>query len=229
MAVHESDTRLLLELGGAYLAIVLVLAIGKFVLRIYQSWISESAIRYNREQLSKIHECRSSAGGGQGQGRAVSVIGPEIDKLGGFVGEGLAQPCVNLGILFAIGGYMIVVEPLVAVFSLPFLVPQLIAVPLLQRTINRLVEKRVLLMRNLSDSVADLPQECGDLAESGLPAQFDRIYGNRMRTFVLKFALKGLINLLNGLAPLSALVFGGLLVIQGQTSIGIVVAFVSGF
>ena len=46
---------------------------------------------------------------------------------------------------------------------------------------------------------------------------------------LIKFAMKGFVNLLNALAPLSALVFGGYLVIQGETTIGVVVAFISGF
>mgnify|MGYP003403376523 CR=1 FL=1 len=38
-----------------------------------------------------------------------------------------------------------------------------------------------------------------------------------------------MVNFFNGLAPVAALVIGGYLVITGQTSIGVVVAFISGF
>jgi ABC-type bacteriocin/lantibiotic exporter with double-glycine peptidase domain len=37
------------------------------------------------------------------------------------------------------------------------------------------------------------------------------------------------VNLLNGLAPLSVLLVGGVMVIEGETTIGVVVAFISGF
>lgn len=225
----EADLRLLLVLGAAYLGVLVVQAATKYGLRVYQGWLSESAIRYNRQHLAGIHEYRVATVDHGAEGRAISIIGAELDKLGGFVGEALAQPCVNLGMMAAIGGYMLVVEPFVALFSLPFLLPQLVAAPLLQRLVNRLIEARVGMMRSLSDTIAGLHQDQGDVGETDLAAQLDGIYGNRIRIYLLKFALKALINFLNALAPLSALVVGGYLVMQGETTIGVVVAFVSGF
>ncbi len=224
---------LLWMLAGAYFLVLLVQGLTKYALRIYQGWLSESAIRYNREHLSRIYECRqagsknSKADGEAGQ--AVSVIGAEVDKLGGFVGEGLSQPCTNIAMLLAIGGYMVVVEPLVALVTLVFVVPQIILLPVFQRFINRLIEERVTLMRALGDKLASLPADTGGLEEQDLPDQLDRIYTNRMRIFVLKFGLKAVNNLLSGLAPLSVLLIGGVMVIEGETTIGVVVAFISGF
>ena len=55
------------------------------------------------------------------------------------------------------------------------------------------------------------------------------IFSNRIRFNALKFGLKALLNAVNAMGPLMVLVVGGYLVIQGQTTIGTVVAFVSGF
>ena len=44
----------------------------------------------------------------------------------------------------------------------------------------------------------------------------------------LKFLLKGAINLLNNLAPLAVLMVGGYMVLQGESTVGVVVAFISG-
>jgi ABC-type multidrug transport system fused ATPase/permease subunit len=224
-ALDQSDIGLLLELGAVYLAVVLVQAVLKYGLHLYQGWLSESATLYCRSNLSELHDERATDDGEAAGGAAVSVIGSEIDKLGGFVGEGLAQPCVNIGTIVAIGGYMIVVEPMIALFSLPFIVPQLIAAPWMQGLINRLLEERVVVIRHLSDAIAAL----SDLKDSKVGGYLETIYDNRIRTFVLKFAMKGLINLLNALAPLSALIVGGYFVMQGETSVGVIVAFISGF
>lgn len=51
----------------------------------------------------------------------------------------------------------------------------------------------------------------------------------RLQYYALKFLIKFLNNLLNHLAPLSVLMVGGYLVIQGATTVGVVVAFISGF
>ena len=84
-------------------------------------------------------------------------------------------------------------------------------------------------MRGLGDSLAELPGDEGGAGTGDLSEQFDSIYGNRMRTFWLKFGLKAGNNLLTALAPLSVLFIGGMMVIEGETTIGVVVAFVSGF
>lgn len=228
-AVDGKDLDLLVWLGVSYLAVLFLQGGFKFALRLYQGWLSESAVRYCRQFLSRVHECRSATSDTSGQGQAVSIIGPEIDRLGGFVGEGLSQPVVNLGMLLAVGGYMIVVDPKVALFSLLFIVPQIILVPTVQGSINRLVEKRLTLIRSLSDSIALLSESNNEAALDPLQDEINSIYRNRIRIFFLKFATKALTNLMNALAPLSVLMVGGYFMLQGETSIGILVAFISGF
>lgn len=230
--IGNAEPGLLWGIAGLYLLVLLVQGLTKYVLRLYQGWLSESAIRYNRAHLSRIFECRQAGAASRENGeagQAVSVIGQEVDKLGGFVGEGLSQPCTNLTMLMAVGGYMIAVEPLVALVSLVFILPQIVLVPLFQRRINRLIAARVRMMRALGDSLTALPEGDGGLDAGDLPRQLDGIFDNRLRTFLLKFGLKAANNLLSALAPLSVLLIGGILVIQGETTIGVVVAFISGF
>lgn len=222
-AIENTDLDHLLMLGGLFLAAVLMSTLLKFALRMYQGWVSESAIRYGRSHLLRLYRERPDEEESRESGRAVSIISAEMDKLGGFVGDGLSQPAVNVGMLVAILGYMLSVQPLVALLGAGLLVPQVVLVPLLQRRINRLIEKRVQTIRDLSDIISQRPHD------HSADAQIDRLYFIRMRTFVMKFTLKGLVNLLNWLASLGVLVIGGIMVIRGETSVGVVVAFASGF
>jgi ABC-type bacteriocin/lantibiotic exporter with double-glycine peptidase domain len=50
-----------------------------------------------------------------------------------------------------------------------------------------------------------------------------------MSYYRLKFLSKLLTNFMNYLAPLSVLLVGGYLAIEGQTTVGTIVAFISGF
>lgn len=229
-AIEGHDVRLLAVLGAGYLT-VLVLQFGlKFSLRLYQGWLSESAVRHCREHLARTHQNRTeSAANADGQGRAVSVIATEIDKVGGFVGEGLSQPVVNVGMLVAIGGYMLAVEPMVAILSFLFVLPQGVIVPVVQSRINRLIENRLSLLRELSDTIVESGDRPDESENAAVRSRLGRIYANRIRIFVLKFAMKGSVNLLNGLAPLSVLLVGGYLAMEGETTLGVVVAFMSGF
>jgi ABC-type multidrug transport system fused ATPase/permease subunit len=216
-------------LGAAYLAVVVLQAGLKYLLRVGQSWLGESAIRYTRRHLLGIHQDRRAGRDRPEEegGRAVSIIGAEVEQLGGFVGEAVAEPLVTGGMMLAILGYMFVVEPLLAAACLAFFVPQAIAVPLIQRLVNRFVGRRIGLLRDFGDQVAD-PDPASE-PDPGRHAKLDAIYRNRIRIYLWKFASKGVVNLFNGLAPVTALVVGGYLVIVGQTSLGVVVAFISGF
>lgn len=227
--VRDRELDLLWLLAGAYLAVLLVQSLCKYFLHLYQSWLSESAVRYNRGHLTRLYERRRVGDEDEHGGVAVSIIGAEVDRLGGFVGEGLSQPVVNGGMLVAMGGYMLVVEPLVALISMAFIVPQIALMPLLQARINRLMESRVVLVRDFGDRLAGLRESDRSFRDSDMPAGLDRIYDNRMRIFLWKFGQKALMNLLSALAPLSVLLVGGYMVIQGETTIGVVVAFISGF
>jgi ABC-type multidrug transport system fused ATPase/permease subunit len=247
-AIGGEDLPLLGVLAALYLAVVVVQTGLKYLLRVGQAWLGESAIRYTRRHLFGIHQGRSGpdpgdeasrneSGGNEGGregGRAVSIIGAEVEQLGGFVGEAVAEPLVTGGMLLAILGYMFVVEPVLAAACLVFFVPQAIGVPLIQSVVNRFVERRIGLLRDFGGQVADVgarsdQPERGPDPDRDHDAKLDAIYGNRIRIFLWKFASKGLVNLFNGLAPVTALVVGGYLVIVGQTSLGVVVAFTSGF
>ena len=120
---------------------------------------------------------------------------------------------------------MVAVEPRIALFALAFLIPQIIVTPILQRHLNRLVEERVGLLRDMSDNISDAdPSDSKD----ALPV-IKSIYNNHMRFFLAKFAMKALLNLLNAAGPATVLILGGYLVLQGETQVGVLVAFLSGF
>jgi ABC-type multidrug transport system fused ATPase/permease subunit len=223
--ISDADVRVLLTLGGIYLIVILGQNALKFGLRLYQGWISESAIRNSRQHLSRVHEGRRATTGSDPGGRAVSIIGSEIEQVGGFVGEGLSEALVQAATLVFIIGYLAFVEPLIMGVGLALLVPQVLIAVRVQHAVNPLVATRVELLRRLGDRVASTE----DLAADGDHEEIDGIYDNRMRIYLLKFAGKTALNLLNALAPLGALLIGGYLVIQGTTTIGTVVAFMSGF
>lgn len=211
----------LILLGLCYAAILFGHKVLKFLLGLYQTWLSESTIRYTRGHLLSIHSARDESGSDSGQ--AVSVIGAEVDKMGGFVGHGPSQACVDGAMLIGIVGYMATVQPAIAALGLALLVPQMVLAPVMQRRINKLLERRLSLMRALGDDIA--------AAQDGSETQdrLDDIYGNRMRFMFWKLLMKGLLNLLNALAPLSVLIWGGWLAIQGETTVGVLVAFLTGF
>lgn len=223
-ALTDDSYDLLLLYGAIYLGVVALHQVMKFALRMYQGWISESAILYSRRHLMSLYGRRIKRGEPD-SGAAVAILTNEIDKLGGFVGEGVVQAASNVAMLMGATAYMLAVEPQIALLGLALMAPQVMLTPILQRKLNLLVEKRVGHMRSLSEIVSDDARAADGESHEVTP----RLYANRMRFFFVKFGMKALLNLLNALAPLTVLIYGGYLVIEGHTTVGVIVAFLSGF
>lgn len=229
-AIGGGDLRWLLVLGAAYLAVVVLQGGLKYALRIWRGRLSEQAIRRMRQRMA-LAAVEHARGGQQDEGIAegemIPMMAKEVERVGGFIGASFSEPTLQAGILLSIVGYMLVVEPTVALVSLGFFVPQLALVPLIQRALNRRTRDKVRIIRELGTRIADRElcvEHCVEHDD-----QIEQIYTNRLSYYRLKFLLKLLTNLLNHLAPISVLVVGGYFVIQGQTTVGTVVAFITGF
>lgn len=215
-AIGQQNLDLLLWLGAIYLGTVILQGGLKYLLRVYRGRVSERATLHLRRAV------HGQAGRGE-EGERVSIVASEVERVGGFVGESLSEPILQGGILVAVLGYMLVVEPTIALVSLCFFLPQILLVPLIQRFVNRRAVRKVELVRELGDHIV------GSASRDDYEGTARRVYGVRMSYYRLKFLSKLLTNLMNHLAPLSVLMVGGYLVMNGETTVGTIVAFISGF
>jgi ABC-type bacteriocin/lantibiotic exporter with double-glycine peptidase domain len=221
-AIGAGDATLLAGLGMLYGIVLLIHQLTKFLLRLAQGWLTESTALYTRRHLIGLWQ-GGQAGDSQRPGEAVAIIGPEVDKLAGFVGSGPSSAIGNGAMLLGVVAYMLWVDPAVAALSLALILPQLLLTPLLQQRLNRLVERQLGLMRAFGNRIAD-GADAGTIDDD-----MCAIYRNRMAFAAYKALMKGLLNLLNAAAPLTLLLVGGWFVLQGETTVGVLVAFLSGF
>jgi ABC-type bacteriocin/lantibiotic exporter with double-glycine peptidase domain len=160
------------------------------------------------------------------------MIANEAEAVGKFVGDCISTPTVQAGTLLSVLGYMLYTEPLLGLVVLLIAVPQVFAVPMIQRRINTLVRERVRTVRRAGDLVVGNMQGGGGSSASSLGSEigkaFETIYGVRLRVFKLKFGLKVLVSGLQSVGVFALLFVGGIMVLNGKTEIGIVVAFISG-
>jgi ABC-type bacteriocin/lantibiotic exporter with double-glycine peptidase domain len=113
--------------------------------------------------------------------------------------------------------------------ALGFLVPSVILVGVVQPRLNRLTGKKTRAQRKLGEAVLENRSPDGEAAGTTVDRLIERMYGLKIRIAGLKYGVKFVTNLLGHLGPLSVLVVGGWLVIEGQTTLGTVVAFISGY
>lgn len=222
-AVAHSAVELLLAYGGLYLAVLLLQGGLKFLRDIYMYRIAEGVTRQLRRNF--IH--RGANDGSLDDGTKQAIISSESEKVGGFVAESISLPLLQVGTVLSIAGYMLAIEPLIAMVAIVFLVPSVVIVGLAQPVLNGLSRSKITVVRTLGQAVLD---GGGGTERSTEPdALVERIYDLRLRFATLKIATKSLNQLITGLGLLSILLVGGWLAIHDRTEIGIIVAFMSGY
>src|ERR1700720_2605329 len=168
LAGREKAERLAL-LCGAYLIAALSIGGLKYMLNIKSAGLGESMILSLRKDIfnsssplksgEAINETVNKAG------TFVAMIATEAEAVGKFVGDCISTPTVQAGTLLSVLGYMLYTEPLLGLVVLFIAVPQVFAIPIIQRRINSLVRERVRTVRRAGDLVVDNMQ--GDGASAG--------------------------------------------------------------
>ncbi|MEQ8248345.1 MAG: ABC transporter ATP-binding protein [Alphaproteobacteria bacterium] len=226
-AVALEDFGVILALGGVYLLFIAVNGGLKWVRGVYLGRVAEGVIRRLRFRIVRTLDGEDDSE----EGAKVSMVVAEVEKIGGFVAQAIADPLLQAGVFLSVFGYMLVVEPMVALVAFAFFVPSLVLTPLLQNVINRLSAERIREVRRLSRDMTH--DDFDGMDEATLTAHYDpmieQVHTLRVRIVVLKHLLKIANNALGHLGPLSVLILGGWLVIQGRTEVGTIVAFVSGY
>ncbi|MEQ8666278.1 MAG: ABC transporter ATP-binding protein [Rhodospirillales bacterium] len=234
-AIADSDVDLLTTLIGALAGVLILQGIAKYKMRMLRHQIAENAMRDIRQQTfcGVSGDCRNvelEAENGDDdnrdegeRGTAMSIITAEVRPFGGFVGEVFSIPLSEGGVLLVVFGYLLYIQPWVALAALAVFIPQMILVPIVQRRINNYVRRHTEELRKVGDELDDESTSADKTI-----ARLDKVFSLQMRRFRLKYLLKLATNLMNHAATLIILGLGGWLAIQGEIAVGVIVAFLSG-
>jgi ABC-type bacteriocin/lantibiotic exporter with double-glycine peptidase domain len=230
-ALVERNLDLLALLGGAYLTIIVLQGVLKFLLNMLKGTATETIARdlrlkimsrLRREQMPKGHADINA-------GTIVSMLAAETENVSAFAGDALAVPLLSAGTILYVAGYLLWVQPAIAVLAVIVYFPQVVIVPATQRTINRLARLRIQLVRNLGHLATRLFRRSSDHGKGALGAfLINRLYQVRIWIYFRKYLLAALGNFLDATGTLIVLMVGGYLVIQGKTQVGTLVVFISG-
>jgi ABC-type multidrug transport system fused ATPase/permease subunit len=233
-----------------YAGLTIAEGLVKVVLNLYGSWVSENAVLSLRRRIARLsvlvaesaarQPASDNAAAGADctpcvqakvEGVETSLILSEVEPVGGFIGISVMQPLLQGGILVSVFGYLVFLDPKMALLNLAVFAPQLVFVPLMQSAINRRAKKRISTLRAVSGGVIAPSHDQGvepPAAAANQSDRVDRIYRLNMGIYKLKFSMNFLMNLMYHLGVVGALAIGGWFVIEGQTELGTVMAFVSG-
>ena len=210
-------------LCGVYAGVVVIQGGTKLALNIYRGWVGEQAKRDLRHRVHTVVEAPPAASpAAEAQGIAISMIVAEVEPIGGFVGESVSEPLLQIGIMLSVLAYLIHIDPWMALAAFGLFVPQLVFVPLLQSAVNRRTGARIRVLRQLGIAMIDRNDGADD------DRRIDQAFALDMGIFKLKFTMNFLMNICNHLQIVSALLVGGWWVYTSHLEIGGVVAFISG-
>jgi ABC-type multidrug transport system fused ATPase/permease subunit len=231
-ALSARNLKLLAVLSGAYFAVVCVQGALKYLLNMVKGMAVETIARDLRGTIVKKARPATSRIANKktdlNDSTVVAMIAAETEEVSGFGGDALGLPLLSAATIAYVGGYLLWVQPAIAILAMLIYFPQAVIVPITQRTINRLARLRIQLARNLGQLAIRHDNRKSDRRKQPGNILINRMYKLRIWIYLRKYALAALGNFLDSLGPIIVLTVGGYLVMQGKTQIGTLVVFISG-
>ncbi|MEO8859389.1 MAG: hypothetical protein ABI343_20585 [Burkholderiaceae bacterium] len=227
-AFKHGQVQPIVWLALAYFGVALLEGGIKVVLNIYRAWVSETAVLDLRRLVYALtSESAWQSDAADSQGTEVSMVLTEVEPIGGFAGISVSEPILQIGVLLSVFGYLVYLQPMVALLCALAFSPQLVFVPLMQRAINLRSAERIQILREVGGSIIDSHPHV-PFVPGTQDAEIQHVFELNMGIFKIKFTMYFLMNLMHHLGVATALGVGGYYVVQGRIDIGTVVAFVSG-
>ncbi|MBI4391354.1 MAG: ABC transporter ATP-binding protein [candidate division NC10 bacterium] len=239
-AIQQGDLPALLWLCAGFLLVVLVAGGLKYVKQSTEGSLSETLLRDLRADLfDRLLRVPPRAGRTRSAAPLIATMLAEVEDLGQFFGEAFSVPLYYGLLLLGTVGYLVVLNPWMALAGVSLYPIQLWLIPKLQRRISDLSRERITLVRGLSERIHDSVSALEDPsaaagiagASGSFRAHLQDILRVRMRTYHLKYLTKWINNFLAKLGPLFLLLVGGWLIITrpGSFDVGSLVAFLVGY
>jgi ABC-type bacteriocin/lantibiotic exporter with double-glycine peptidase domain len=227
-AIPEGDMELLLYLGLAFAAALAGLSIVKFAVYYLRGLIEAKITRILRQGVLDAQMRRSSEAAHDAIGPVTAIVAEEAYPLGGFAAQAINTPLVEGGALIGVFGFMLYAEPALAAIGIGMMLMQALVVPFVQHRINLMSARRVNAVRRASGDILGASERIPGVRWAAALREVRLAYRLRLRMNVFKAALKAFLKFTDKGAILLVLIVGGAMVIRGDTTLGVVVAFISG-
>jgi len=219
----------LLLLCGVYILAVAFHGALKYGINVYKGYVGERLLRrlrlmvYRRARRSDTPWMRAAL---------IPVMTQEVEPVGGFASDAFVLPAFQGGTFLTVLAFILIQDPILGAAAVILLPLQLVIIPRLQRRITRLARVRVRQIRRLGTLIGDTSTSMyGGPAVRVLSIgkSIKKIQRIRIQLYQRKFFLKSLNNFIAHMTPFFFYSLGGYLVIQGNLSLGALVAVVAAY
>ena len=225
----------LMLLSVVFLVLTIVNGGFKYFINVYKGRLGERMLRRMRYQLySRIlcfplpHFKKISVG------EIIAMIIAETLTLGEFVGDAVATPIFQGGLLLVPLFFILMQNFWLGLAAVALYPAQGYIIPKMQKRINEHNKQRIRTQRGLSERIGEAVGGVIEIRANDT-SRFERAdfserlyiqYLNRLRIFILKFLVKYINNTCDKITPFFFFTIGGYLVLEGHLDIGALVAVI---
>jgi ABC-type multidrug transport system fused ATPase/permease subunit len=228
----------LLVLCAAFLVAVLLHGLLKMRINTMKGVLAERMLRRLRYQLieraiwfPRPYFERTS------QGELVSMITAETEPMGGLMGDAISQPVLQAGQMLTILTFLFMQNIWFGLAAAALIPLQAWLIPKLQKQINLLNKSRIHEVRQLASLIGENAVGAVALRRNGgwryrlavITEQLGVLYAIRYSIYRKKFFMKFINNFISQLTPFLFYSIGGILVLQGDVSLGALVAALAAY
>ena len=238
MGFELTQVEFLFLMSFSFLGLIVISGGLKYFINVYRGALGERMLRrfrytlYSRVLRFPLPHFRKVSGG-----ELIPMITAESEPLGGFIGDSIALPAYQGGLLITYVGFIFVQDIWLGLAAIALYPPQAYLIPKLQRRINQLSRQRIKTVRKLAyrvgetvNSATDIKaNDTGALERADISHRLGKIFRIRNEIFRRKFFIKFLNNFLAQLTPFFFFSIGGYLVLQGRLSLGALVAVLAAY
>jgi putative ABC transport system ATP-binding protein len=231
--INLTQVNYLFALCGLFLALVIINGGFKYVINVYKGVVGERMLRRLRYELySRVLRFPLTQFRRLSSGEIVQMINAEVEPLGGFIGDAFALPAFQGGTLLTILAFMFIQDPILGLAAVALYPMQIMLIPKLQRKVNQLAKLRVRQVRHMANRINETVAGVRDIRANDA-SQYERarfsaelgvVFDIRFDIYKKKFFIKFINNFLAQLGPFFFYSIGGYLVIDGDLTLGALVA-----
>jgi len=235
-AIIKRDEYLLLWYCGFYIGAVLLAGLSKYLINMLQVIIGQKILIGLRTGLFEhVLHLPLQRYRGLRPGSAISAITGELNAIGAFLGQALAVPLTSILTYVVVFSYMFSLSQMLTLITIAVYPFELIVIPLLQKKFNVWNQKRITTVREMSDTVNEAINGIVEI-QSYNRYEFEKrrisrliakLYHITIKLSLYKFGIKFSGNFFQAIGPFLLFLVGGHLAINGQFTLGALVAFLS--
>lgn len=234
LSVRFEGIQLLIALCTSYFIILTLSGIIKFLANQVRGHVNERIVRRLRLQI--VRKSRIVANNGTSTDLSAVAV-QEVEPIGYFGSSMFVVPLIHGGTLIISVTFLFVQNPAFALSALVMLPVQILILPFMQKQLNLIVRKRVFVTRQISAMITNNSLLQTDDRQNKIQNEPLSYQHYRVRTLAnirieindLKGKMKGIYNYTSSLAPFFLFAIGGYLVVQGQLSLGALVAALAAY